>query len=312
MNGVLRWSGIALTGVILGWLIAAGSRGQDERPPQPPASAPTTTSRPLDCPCRMETMRREADRAAASLRERLGGSVVVIVDRPFVVAGNLPETQLQRYLATAVRRPAEAMWASLFERRPTRVITILLFADRDSYLAGAKRLFGDEDVSYFGYYRRHERTLVMNIDTGTGTLVHELTHALMAFDYPAAPDWLAEGLAGLHEQCRVTDEGILGLPNWRLEGLQAAIGDDNLRPLADLLTADDFYGPLRGINYAQSRYLCLYLQHRGLLTRFYRAYRDRATTQPVGLIEQLTGEPLAQTDQAFRAWVMTLTWPDEK
>ncbi|NLF29862.1 MAG: hypothetical protein GX591_03120 [Planctomycetes bacterium] len=312
LSTVLRWSGLSLAGVLIGLLIAAGRGGA--RSTSPPSSAPATpasASRPADCPCRTEAMRREASRVAEDLRGRLGASAAVIVDPPFVVAGNLPEAQLQRYLATAVRRPAEAMWASLFQRRPTRVITVLLFADRDSYLAGAKRLFGDENVSAFGYYRRNERALVMNIDTGTGTLVHELTHALMAFDYPGAPDWLAEGLACLHEQCRVADEGIRGLPNWRLEGLQAAIGGGTLRPLADLLADDDFYGPLRGTNYAQSRYFCLYLQHRDLLVRFYRACRDSPAAPPAALVEQLTGEPLERTDQAFRAWVMTLAWPAE-
>ncbi|MFW6145980.1 MAG: hypothetical protein ACOC7R_01450 [Planctomycetota bacterium] len=312
LSTVLRWGVLSVTGGVIGWLIAAGGEA-GRREPAPASSAPATAAtgrRPAVCPCRTEAMRREAARVAADLRRRLGPSAAVIVDRPFVLAGNLPEPELQRYLAMAVRRPAEAMWASLFDRRPSRVITILLFADRDSYLAGAKRLFGDGDVSYFGYYRRRERTLVMNIATGTGTLVHELTHALMAFDFPTAPDWLAEGLAGLHEQCRVTDEGIVGLPNWRLEDLQAAIAAGTLRPLADLLTADDFYGPLRGINCAQSRYFCLYLQHRDVLARFYRACRDSPATRPADLVEHLTGEPLAQTDKAFRAWVMTLAWPD--
>ncbi len=299
-----------MTGVVVGWLIGAGGRPAARRRATEPSSAPATASRPATGLHPAEAMRREAQRIAASLRERLDPSAAVIVDGPFVVAGDLPEAELRRYLATAVRRPAEAMWGSLFERRPTRVITIVLLADRDSYLAGARRLFGDETVPYYGYYRRRERAAVVNIATGTGTLVHELTHALMAFDYPDAADWLAEGIAGLHEQCRVTDEGILGLPNWRLDGLQAAITDGSLRPLAALLADEDFYGPLRGINCAQARYFCLYLQHRGLLAGVYRACRDTPATRPAGLIEHLTGEPLETTDQLFRDWVMTLAWPE--
>ena len=37
----------------------------------------------------------------------------------------------------------------------------------------------------------------MNIGTGGGTLVHELTHSLIAFDFPHVPDWFNEGLASL-------------------------------------------------------------------------------------------------------------------
>ena len=151
----------------------------------------------------------------------------------------------------------------------------------------------------------------MNIGTGGGTLVHELTHALIDFDFPQVPHWFNEGLASLHEQCRFLpdDRGIEGLVNWRLPGLQEAIRQGRLGTLEEMMTRDDFRGTLVGLNYAQARYCCLYLQSRGQLEEFYRRFRaaheqDRSGT---ATLRDLLGEPAWKTlDRDYQAWVAEL------
>jgi hypothetical protein len=321
----LRWLLIISGGLLIGVLVsstwqALGNGTSPPAQPSPPAvvtSNPAPASGPSSRPAASQPalapavdLSEQAAATAAALRKRLDGSFKIVVDPPFVVAGNITEPALRTYLARSIVRPARAMWASYFTRRPDRVITILLLADGDSYRAWAKRLFGDTDVSYFGYYRDVDRTLVMNIDTGTGTLVHELTHALIRYDWPRVPTWFDEGLASLHEQCSVKDTAITGLPNWRLGSLQNAIRAGRLRPLADLVAAGDFYGAHRGINYAHARYFCLYLQHRGLLKRFYRDYKAAfaAGTPATTVIETVCGKPIADVDREYRAWAITLSW----
>ncbi len=101
---------------------------------------------------------------------------------------------------------------------------------------------------------------------------------------------------------------LVGLPNWRLPALQDAIKQGQLAPLADLPAAD-FYGSNRGINYAQARYFCQYLQHRGLLREFYKQFRvDRGQDLPQ-MVQFVCGESIEQVDQDMRRWVMTLKWP---
>jgi hypothetical protein len=198
-----------------------------------------------------------------------------------------------------------------FRRPPKRPITVLLFNGEQSYNRYAQQLFGDEGISVYGYYKPGQRTLVMNISTGGGTLVHELTHALMDFDFPNVPDWFNEGLASLHEQCHIrSDEsGIDGLVNWRLDGLQRALADGKLRSLASLVGSNDFRGAQQTLNYAQARYFCQFMQERGVLKAYYHRFRNDAQDDPLGyrsvsaVFPDHTWEEL---DAEFRTWVAGL------
>jgi len=258
-----------------------------------------------------DTLVAASARAAESLRARLDDTCTVTVHPPFVIAGDMPLGRLQQYASWSVLRPAEVMWAAYFKNKPDKVITVLLLTGERSYRSWAKRLFGDTDVAYFGYYRPELRTLVMNISTGAGTLVHELTHALIVYDFPTVPTWFNEGLASLHEQCTVGDSDITGLTNWRLPGLQEAVRAGRLRPLRELLTCRDFYGRLQGLNYAQARYFVMYRQQMGLLKKFYAHFRDlrgkdSRDTAGVEAIEYLFGKAFKDIEKGFLDWVAGL------
>ncbi len=245
---------------------------------------------------------------ADSLRGRLDGSFNVHISAPFVVAGNISADMLKKYSHWCVSVPAQAMWTNYFDRKPTDTITVLLFADGGSYRYWAKKLYGDTKVAYFGYYRPDKKVLLMNISTGTGTLVHELTHSLIGYDFPHVPLWFNEGLASLHEQSSVDETQIIGQVNWRLPALQKAIHLKKLRPLRDLITKQDFYGPLLGINYAQARFFCMYMQKRGLLQKFYKHFRDNhnGPGSEERAIEHVFGRSVDEVEAEFLDWVMTL------
>ena len=272
---------------------------------------PTTRSRPKPAEYPPKRLVEAAERAAKEMLGRTGPGFRAVVRPPFVVIGNLPAGEIRRLAAGSVVRPARAMWRSHFRRRPTDVITVLLFRDAKTYQAGARKLFGDTDVPYFGYYRPARRALVMNIATGTGTLVHELTHALIAYDFPSVPTWFNEGLASLHEQCTVSEDGIVGAVNWRLPALQKAIRAKTLRPLGELIARDDFYGRLRGLNYAQARYFVMYMQEKRLLRGFYRRFRSTHAKPgaAVGAIEAVFGKRLKEVEAEYLKWALTLRWP---
>jgi hypothetical protein len=242
------------------------------------------------------------------LKERLGDKFNMVVSPPFVVAGDLSLQRLKAYAQWSVVCPGQAMWVSYFPKKPDKVITILLFADEKSYRREAKRLLGDDNLPHFGYYKPTERTLVMNIATGTGTLVHELTHALIVYDFPDVPVWFNEGLASLHEQCIVREDEIIGMVNWRLPALQQAISQGKLRPLQELVSNKDFHGSQLALNYAHARYFCMYMQKRGLLKKFYACFRDHHTGSGAGVkaVEKVFGKDIEAVEKDFIRWVMKL------
>jgi hypothetical protein len=231
---------------------------------------------------------------------------------PFVIAGNGSKARIDRYRDQTILAAARALHAMYFDTEPSEPVLILLFESREPYARLAKKWFDDDQVPHYGFYRRRESVMLMNVGTGTGTLVHELVHALIAPDFPAVPDWFNEGLGSLFEQCSIgrDHQTILGQVNWRLPALKAAIRKDELRSLREMIEDDNFYGaPHVGMNYAHARYLLMYLQEKGLLQGYYRRFRDGAAADPTGLraLEELVGpRSLEEFERQWRAWVLTL------
>ncbi len=248
--------------------------------------------------------------AEQTMRRQLGGGFRYGRSGVFVCAGNLDARSFHDILTGTIAGGAQRLWAQYFTVRPDYPIRVYLFAEEKSYRRYARALFGDADVSHFGYYKPDERALVMNIGTGTGTLVHEMVHALMAPDFPDAPTWFSEGLASLYEQCDYEAHGLRGLVNWRLPVLRDGIARGTALPLTELIATDraTFLDQHLGVHYAQARYFCLYLQERGLLTAFYRAYRDGFTEDPTGAkaLAALLKRPLPEVETAWLAWVQAL------
>lgn len=240
-------------------------------------------------------------------RFKAAGFEVVVAD-PFVIAGNGPAREIAAYRDRTILAAKEALEAAYFKKHVEQPILILLFKDADSYQKLAKEWFDDDDVPHYGFYRHADRTMLMNITTGGGTLVHELVHALIAPDFPDVPDWFNEGFASLYEQCNINDGTITGLPNWRLPALQKAIRAGKLRPLVEMMEDDDFRNEDRvGINYAHARYLIYYLQQAGKLKMFYTRFRDNVKDDPTGvetLKAVLAPKSLEQFDKEWQAWVL--------
>jgi hypothetical protein len=155
----------------------------------------------------------------------------------------------------------------------------------------------------------------MNIGTGTGTLVHEICHALFERDFPACPTWFNEGLASLHEQCTWRDGSLVGLPNWRLRKLQDAMQAGQALSLKALMAKTDpasFYKQDKGQNYATARYLCQYIQQRGKLRDFYALLRRNVRDDPTGekTLVRVVGSPLEEIETDWQRWVMTLRFEE--
>ncbi|MGC4001742.1 MAG: hypothetical protein QM811_00715 [Pirellulales bacterium] len=291
-----------LAGLVF-WISSAPA--QSPAPPRvvPPALRETPADR----------LRRLTDAKAEETKKLIGEGQTLIVRAPFIVAGDLNEAKLVAYYDNLIAPSAAALGRQFFTHAPDVPIVVWLFSDAKPYAAEAERLYGDKNVSVYGYYKPDKRALVMNIGTGGGTLVHELTHALAAFDFPGQPDWFNEGLASLYEASSFIGRGeelrIRGHVNWRLPRLQEAVAAEKVPTLAELMSDRDFRGANMGRNYAQARYFCLYLQEQGKLEEFYKRFREDRLNDPTGLraAQRTLGETAWKTlDADYRKWVTEL------
>lgn len=320
--GALRWT-LWLTGplAIVGSSLALSHWARSE-----PAAAPAANHVVVrgQSPANDESQLARSDgsdralaadcrREVKTLQARLGTECRAIVRAPWVIAGDMPAEELAAWYTRTVGPAERALDHAYFNTPPDRPITLLLFSSERSYNHYARQLFGEQGISVYGYYKPQQRTLIMNIGTGAGTLVHELTHALISFDFPDVPDWFNEGLASLHEasQIRRDESGIDGLPNWRLPGLQQAVRQHQLGSIAALVAATDFRGEHVGLNYAHARYFCLFMQGRGVLVDFYHRFRAEHAGDATGaatLLSVFPGYDWERLDREFREWVLTLEW----
>lgn len=245
------------------------------------------------------------------LKQRLPEGFHVVLEPPFVVVGDEDAETVKRRAENTVKWAVERLKKDYFAKDPDNIIDIWLFKDKASYERYTKEVFDDEPTTPFGYYSSAHKALIMNISTGGGTLVHEIVHPFMASNFSACPSWFNEGLASLYEQCGDHEGRIWGYTNWRLRGLQEHVKADNVPPFSELCgtTTRQFYNEDRGTNYAQARYLCLYLQEQGLLKDYYHAFVKAADDDPGGYatLQKILGErDMDDFQQRWQGWVLKL------
>jgi len=208
----------------------------------------------------------------------------IAIQRPFVVVGDASAARIRRYATGTVKWSVDRLKKAYFSRDPKEILDIWLFSSEPVYRKYAWEIFGDKPSTHFGYYSTSDKAMIMNISTGGGTLVHEIVHPFVEANFPGCPSWFNEGLGSLYEQSSDRRGRIVGLTNWRLKGLQNAIKDKRVPSFKTLTgtTEHQFYSEDKGTNYAQARYLCYYLQEKGLLRKFYKDFLANRKTDPTG------------------------------
>jgi hypothetical protein len=250
----------------------------------------------------------------AVIHDELGPEVPVVREAPFILAGPGWTVASLHTVTDLVHRALDAFFSGRFTTRPSRPVAVYLFASAAPYEQFCKTRLGEACMSPFGFYRPDVRTIVMNAGPGIGTLTHEMVHPLVEADFEGAPTWIDEGLASLFEAPVLPREGeIHGARNWRLPRLRAALGSakerehttlDALFSMSDATFRDDD----ESLHYAMARYACQWLDERGQLWVFYRAWRDGVKTDPTGekAFVAATGQTPAQANATWQAWVRRL------
>ncbi|MBI3926967.1 MAG: hypothetical protein HY319_15635 [Armatimonadetes bacterium] len=273
-------------------------------PPRPPVATRAPVPRPSVSEQALATALQEMKKELPSPQFRF------VREGFFVVASDLGESELKAVRSFALQDCCGALLKELFPTRPAQPVRVYLFKDDKSYRAWTQKLFKSPPPTPYGYFDGSRNALVMNIATGEGTLVHEMTHALSNADFPQCPPWLFEGLGSLYEMPYLSKGRLRGAVNWRLPRLQKAIQEKKTLPLRKLLALNshEFYSQNAGLNYAEARYLLMFLQERGLLAGCYKQLREAYPSDPTGTatLEKAWGGPLEQLETEWKRWALQL------
>jgi hypothetical protein len=229
----------------------------------------------------------------------------------FVLASDVNGKSFRQQTLNTLVVCRKALQNDFFISHPNHPVVIFAFRDKQSYAYNLRRLWNEEPISPYGHYNYVRRHIVFNYSTGLGTMIHELTHALMDPDFPQAPIWIAEGLASLYEHCMVAGNSIFGVDNWRLPELKRKINSTHYTPLVQLFSfSDRAFNQKESLHYAEARYFCMFMEKQGVLREFYNLYRNNYNKDKTGTIfvEKVFGKSLRHIESEWKAWVMARTY----
>lgn len=259
-------------------------------------------------PASESDLKAGAEQIAAKQLKAMGSAYSAYVDakRHLVFVSGLGEQDLKAVIGL-MEAFADRLNANLSLRPPAWNITVLL-PTADDY----KKLAPRKDV--VGFYQPDDRTII-SIDRG-GTLLHEFVHALHHADQAAAkqvhPLWIDEGLATLFESGTLTADGLTPSVDTRLLTIKKLLKDDKVLGLEQIaaLKSDDFASDAPAA-YAQSRYLMLYLYERGVLAKWYEAYKEGYADDATGLkaMQKVLKQRTFEIEADWRKWAAGLELP---
>lgn len=260
------------------------------------------------------------------MRERLGSEFEIQSFGHFVIASCSLHTWSQLQDIGENMEKVLRFFESRYQMPiPSHLVSVYLVPDSLKLLEFAEEIHGIEVSSYaIGYSFQNDLSVVGVIpyySVYIGTLAHELFHLMVRNRFGDIPPWLDEGIASLYEVLQITEDGVIGLPNWRgklLARLWSA------RPSIEELVRMNWrsFNNIEGnyeveqqaVNHATARYFMLFLQEKQKLIEVYGSFRDRKATDIPGdpaadsvqLLETILGQPLAEVDEGFEQWFRQL------
>jgi len=262
-----------------------------------------------------ETLAQEAEKKKKQrIAKRLKGWLCKEdSEKKIVLFTNCSEKWAER-LMRILRAWYDAHTGYFFPNKPKHYIYVCVAKDGESY----RRYLGGR-AGAAGFYNHSTRILNLNLRTGTGTLVHEFTHALHYADMDARhqrhPIWIVEGFGSMFEQCTIKDGKPVGLVNWRLPIIQRALKQNKHWSLPHFIkNSYRCFSQNSSLAYAQARYIFFWLQHKGLLKRFYEEYTRTYKDDRTGLkaFEKVVGKSAADAEKEWREFVLSLKYPQRR
>lgn len=230
--------------------------------------------------------------------------------RHFLIASKHHTAAALRPIAANLEHAYEFLATEYFSP-PEYLVIVLLVPDIQGIRDTAELHAFELPPTTIGYTSSDDWTIVA-VAPGEliGSVKHELVHLMFAQTFGDAPPWLHEGIAALYESSERSNARLMGITNWRMNVLHERWSA--MPSLAALLrmTWSEFQ-PERpdlgdtDVNEALARYLTLYLQEHGWLSRVVRElhenWHDERSDAWLFFTSMNTDQVTFET--GFRAWL---------
>jgi hypothetical protein len=256
--------------------------------------------------------KKDADRALANLRSKLGNKYLFDVDyeNKLIFAADI-DAQSLAAVKKWLTMQAKSQREQLFSHKPDQYVAIVLPSPVD-YRRIITRIINKRGVE--GIYIHSLRMLIAG-RLGQ-VMTHEFTHALHAGDLDPLgqehPLWIVEGLASMWESATFEGEKLVPHDNYRLWNLRLAYRTRHLIPLEQLFTWKQAqFVQNANLAYGEASSVMLYLYEHDLLRNFYDTYPLNSEKDPTGklTLEQVTGLPMKDFERAWQTWMYARTPP---
>ncbi len=227
----------------------------------------------------------------------------------FVIFSALNEKDTYNIIDNEIRNTTTAVLKNYNSVIPDKVTAVFLFDDFNEYKEFSINNFdiAENDLSPYGFYKTHKNVIVIRYTTWKGSVIHEVTHALLQYDFPDMPSWFNEGIASLNEKSSFKNDELTGQFSWRIISLRNALSNNSYTGLRQLMESndDELYGKRSSFYYAQARYLLMNLQKKGLLYDYYKSFRDTYAKDNTGIsqIEAVWGKNLDEIDNEYLQYI---------
>jgi hypothetical protein len=197
-------------------------------------------------------------------------------------------------------------------RKPDKITGLIIFRTFDKYKKVIENNYKVKDVDPIdiGFFLKKQNIIVMQYVEGKGTILHEVTHNYLKYDFPNCPVWFNEGLASLHETSKLSGGKLKGGVSLRLLTLVKAIKINTYTNLRILMRSKkkDFYEETPLFHYAQARYFLYWLQETGMLERYYLLLRNTMDMDKTGItqLETIMKKPMKEIEKDFVIFICAM------
>ncbi len=283
-----------------------------------PLPAPASTVAPPLSPRRAANLARDVEeRTAKAYLSWERPTRVKTVGGLFIVAAGDPAAPFDAAVAV-IQQTVDALYAGPLSHRPDQAVVVWLYSSQAAFEHGiVLEGIPVNEPPGLGLYDPQQRVILTWTDAaGLGSLSHEVAHPCVTADFPRAPEWLQEGLPAVLEVPDFSHPGeIHGKAHFRLQTLRDTLASKDaalaasirLDALFAMTDAASFREAPLYVHYAMAREALRFLDFRGQLWTWYRAFRESALEDPRGVaaFTRIMGKSPADATADWLAWIQS-------